>query len=203
MRSGISTAQQCTPKPGKCSGLPGNGLTLFFWITDEYLKNDPDLNKLPDCYEGFKLHGGETPWLEMPDVLDRVLAIARERNFRVQIHTGEKREISENPISAYLPYCRKYPTVKFDLAHGKPFTEINQAINEADNIYVDCAYSQAEIVQKWLDNGAREDRILFGSDIPVQQRLFDVSLTAYLRNTLKGFSSKKILSQNFKDFMSK
>ena len=183
--------------------LAGTRAHAFFWITDEYLKNDPDLSNLPDFYEGLKLHGGETPWLKMPHTLNRVLSIANERNFRIQIHTGEKREIKENPISGYLPYCRKFPMLKFDLAHGKPFEEINNAVNEYENVYVDCAYCQADIVQKWLANGARENRILFGSDLPVQQRLFDISLTAYLRKTLKEFSSGKILFQNFKEFITK
>ena len=173
----------------------------FFWITDEYLKRDRNLEKLPDFYEGFKLHGGETPWLCHPKLLNRVLAIARERHFRIQIHTGEMDDKFFNPISGYLPYCRNFPELKFDLAHGKPAADIPAAVNENDHVYVDCAYVPADIVRQWLDAGAREERILFGSDIPVQQRLFDVSLTSYYRRTLRGFSSLKILYQNFKDFL--
>lgn len=183
--------------------LAGGRAHAFFWVTDEYLKRDPDLSKLPPFYEGFKLHGGETPWLRRPALLDRVLAIARERNFRVQIHTGEEDDKTGNAISSYLPYCRKFPKIKFDLAHGKPGSEVPRAVNENDNVYVDCAYCSADIVRQWLDAGAREDRILFGSDIPVQQRLFDLSLTEYLRKIIRGFSSPRILAQNFKDFLKK
>lgn len=181
--------------------LAGKRAHAFFWITDEYLKHNPDLLQLPEFYEGFKLHGGETPWLKRPRLLSRVLAIARERRFSVQIHTGEKDDQTENPISGYLPYCRKFPEIKFDLAHGKPAKEVPAAVNENDNVYVDCAYCPADVVKQWLDAGAREDRILFGSDLPVQQRLFDLPLTDYLRKTIRGFSSSKILHDNFKDFL--
>ena len=181
--------------------LAGRRAHAFFWITDEYLKTDPDLAKLPDLYEGFKLHGGETPWLKLPRLLSRVLAIARERRFAVQIHTGEKDGKDPNPVSGYLPYCRKFPEVKFDLAHGKPAAEVPRAVNENDNVYVDCAYLSSAAVECWLAAGAREDRILFGSDIPVQQRLLDTSLTEYLRKTLRGFSSVRILHDNFRDYL--
>ena len=183
--------------------LAGTRAHAFFWLTDEYLKNDPSLDNLPDFYTGFKLHGGETPWLKHPDWLCRVLSIAKERNFCVQIHTGEKDDAFENPISGYLPFCRQFPDVKFDLAHGKPYCDIKSAVNENDNIYVDCAYCQANTVSAWLKSGVREDRILFGSDIPVQQRLYSISLTVYLRKILSGFDSGKILYKNFKDFLSK
>ena len=139
----------------------------------------------------------------MPDALYRVLSIAREKSWCIQIHTGNRGDVNENQISGYLPFCKKFSTVKFDLAHGKPFDELNQAVNEHDNIYVDCAYCTVDVVQQWLDNGAREERILFGSDIPVQQRLLDISLISYLRSILKNFSSEMILSHNFQKFLCK
>lgn len=181
--------------------LAGKRAHAFFWVTDEYLKYDPDLSELPDFYEGFKLHGGETPWLRQPKLLKRVLGIARERGFPVQIHTGEKDDKNANPISGYLPFCRKFPEIKFDLAHGKPASEVPYAVNENDNVYVDSAYCGWDVVRGWLEAGAREDRILFGSDLPVQQRLFDLSLTDHLRKTLRGFSSVRIRHDNFKDFI--
>ncbi|MCQ2352490.1 MAG: amidohydrolase [Victivallaceae bacterium] len=181
--------------------LAGNRAHAFFWITDEYLKRDRNLEKLPDFYEGFKLHGGETPWLRHPNLLRRILSIARERRFPVQIHTGGDDDGEANPITAYLPFCRKFPSVKFDLAHGKPSAAVPDAVNHYDNVFVDCAYCHADVVRQWIDAGAREERILFGSDIPVQQRLFNVSLTNYLRRTLKGFASEKVLHRNFMEFL--
>ncbi|MBR4663307.1 MAG: hypothetical protein IKO93_05490 [Lentisphaeria bacterium] len=183
--------------------LAGKRAHAFFWVTDEYLKHDPDLSALPGFYEGFKLHGGETPWMRHPKLLNRVLGIARERGSRVQIHTGEKEDKDANPISGYLPYCRKFPEIKFDLAHGKPASEVPRAVNENDNVYADCAYCGWNVVRGWLDAGAREERILFGSDIPVQQRLFDLSLTDYMRKTIRGFSTVRILHDNFKEYLKK
>lgn len=181
--------------------IAGAGAHPFFWVTDEYLKRDPDLSNLPNFYAGFKLHGGETPWLRRARLLRLVLSIARERHFPVQIHTGGDDDGETNPIRSYLPFCKEFSTVKFDLAHGKPFAEVPLAVNSHDNIYVDCAYCSAAIVDQWLAAGAREDRILFGSDIPVQQKLGDTPLTDYLRRTLRGFTSHRILYQNFQDFL--
>ena len=181
--------------------LAGKRAHAFFWVTDEYLKRDPELEKLPDFYEGLKLHGGETPWLEHPRMLARVLAIARERKWRIQIHTGEKDDKTANPISAYLPYCRKFPELDFDLAHGKPVREVPRAVNDHDNVYVDCAYCDVSVVRSWLDAGAWPERILFGSDIPVQQRLFDISLTNYLRRAVRDFAALKLPERNFREFL--
>ncbi len=180
--------------------LAGNRAHPFFWVTDEYLKNDPELDRLPGFYEGLKLHGGETPWLRHPKRLLRLLAIARERRLRVQIHTSERDDVSGSAISSYLPYCVKFPTVKFDLAHGKPAADVPRAVNEHENVYVDCAYCSGAVVRQWLEAGAREDRIMFGSDLPVQQRYSDLSLTSYLRNKLGEFSSPAILARTFTDF---
>ena len=181
--------------------IAGKRAHAFFWVTDEYLKHDPDLSGVPGFYEGFKLHGGETPWLKHGRLLNRVLGIARERKLRVQIHTGEKDDKNANPISGYLPYCRKYPEVKFDLAHGKPAGEVPGAVNENDNVYVDSAYCGWDVVRGWLAVGARAERILFGSDLPVQQRLYNLSLTGYLRKVLKAYTSDKILCANMKEFL--
>lgn len=181
--------------------LAGKRAHAFFWVTDEYLKRDPELEKVPEFYEGLKLHGGETPWLDNPAMLERVLAIANERKLRVQIHTGEQDDKNANPISGYLPYCRKFPEVNFDLAHGRPEELVPRAVNDHDNVYVDCAYCDVSVVRSWLDAGARPERILFGSDIPVQQRHFDISLTAYLRKQIKAYSG--LLHTDLKEFMGK
>ena len=181
--------------------LAGARTHAFFWLTDEYLKRDPELEKVPEFYEGLKLHGGETPWLTRPRRLERVLAIARERSFAVQIHTGEKDDRRANPISAYLPFCRKFPEVNFDLAHGKPAAEVPAAVNDHGNVYVDCAYCDISIVRSWLAAGARPERILFGSDLPVQQRLFDISLTRYLRRAVRDFAALRLPERNFGEFL--
>ena len=183
--------------------LAGKRAHAFFWVTDEYLKRDPDLEKLPGFYEGLKLHGGETPWLRRPAMLERVLAIARERKWSIQIHTGEKDDKNANPISGYLPWCRKFPELNFDLAHGKPADEVAPAVNDHGNVYVDCAYCDVSVVRSWLAAGARPERLLFGSDLPVQQRLFDISLTQYLRRAVRDFAALKLPERNFEEFVSR
>ena len=168
----------------------------FFWVTDEYLERDRDLSRLPDFYQGFKLHGGETPWLSRPELLNRVLSIARKRRFPIQIHTGTNDNGTPNPIHGYLPFCRRYPEIKFDLAHGQPDCEVAAAVNQNDNVFVDCAF-RTEQLNVWLNDGTRLDRLLYGSDMPAPLRHNRIFPTAYLRGDLKKTDLYETLSKNF------
>lgn len=176
--------------------IAGGKAHPFFWVTDEYLKRDRDLSRLPDFYQGFKLHGGETPWLSRPKLLNRVLSVARERRFPIQIHTGANDNGTPNPIRGYLPFCRRYPEIKFDLAHGQPDCEVADAVNQNDNVFVDCAF-RTEQLKVWLNDGARRNRLLYGSDMPAPLRHNRVFPTAYLRGDLKKTDLYETLSKNF------
>lgn len=180
--------------------LAGEQAHVFFWVSLRYLEHDADLTRLPaGLYEGFKLHGGESTWLHNPELLMRVLSIARERAFPVQIHTGK----SDNGIREYLPYCRRFPELHIDLAHGCPHEDVPAALAELPNVYVDTAFVPHQTVQAWLDTEADEHRIMFGSDIPAPQRYSTISLSAYLRREIGHFSSLDILSHNAMRFLGK
>lgn len=178
--------------------LAGARAHVFFWLSLRYLAHDPDLAHLPDgLYEGFKLHGGESAWLQHPEQLLRVLSLARERAFPVQIHTGK----SDNGIREYLPYCRRFPELRIDLAHGSPHEEVPAVLAELPHVYVDTAFVSTETVTSWLDAGADERRIMFGSDIPAPQRYSNISLSAYVRREGRRFSSPDILSHSAGRFL--
>lgn len=178
--------------------LAGQRAHIFFWVSLRYLERDPDLTRLPaGLYEGFKLHGGESAWLQKPKLLMRILSLARERSFPVQIHTGK----SDNGIGEYLPYCRRFPELSIDLAHGLPHEDVPSVLAELPHVYVDTAFVSANTVQAWLDAGADERRIMFGSDIPAPQRYTKTSLSAYVRHENRKFSSQNILSHNARRFL--
>lgn len=182
--------------------LAGQRAHVFFWVSLRYLEYDPDLAKLPEgVYEGLKLHGGESPWLQQPEQLTRVLSIARERAFPVQIHTGENDNGVSNTIGEYLPFCRRYPELSVDLAHGCPHADVPAALTELPHLYVDTAFVSHETVQKWLVAGADEHRIMFGSDVPAPQLYEKVGLSAYVRRESQAFSSQHILSDNAMSFL--
>lgn len=180
----------------------GQRAHIFFWVGMRYLEHDPDLMHLPEgLYEGFKLHGGESAWLQNPKLLMRVLSIARERSFPMQIHTGINDNGVSNTIGEYLPYCRRFPELHIDLAHGIPHTDVPGVLAELPHVYVDTAFVPYETVESWLDAGVDERRIMFGSDLPAPQRYSRIGLSTYVRRESGKFSSQNIMSHNAKRFM--
>ena len=182
--------------------LAGKKAHVFFWVSMRYLSRDPDLSRLPvDLYEGLKIHGGESAWLHYPAQLARVLSLARERSFPVQIHTGMNDNGVSNSIGEYLPYCRRFPELSIDLAHGKPHEDVPALLDELPHVYVDTAFVSAQTVNSWLEAGVDERRIMFGSDLPAPQRHEKTSLTAYVRRESGRIASQNILSDNAKRFL--
>ncbi|MBQ6472565.1 MAG: hypothetical protein IJJ33_11315 [Victivallales bacterium] len=180
--------------------LAGKRAHIFFWLTDMYLENDPNLVKLPEgLYEGFKLHSVETPWLKMPNEFKRVLDIARELKFCVQLHTGESG--NGDGMMEFLPYCLKYKDIHFDLAHGSPSSQINDVLAKADNVWIDTAYVPFNEVITWIENGAKKEKLMFGSDLPTQQRYRNVNLTQHMRNEIKKVIFDDICSSNLLQYL--
>ncbi len=178
--------------------LAGRRAHVFFWVSGAHLERNPDL-ELPDCYEGFKLHGGETAWLKRPKELERVLSVARERRFPVTIHTG----LDGDGADAYLPFCLKFPQVKFDLAHGRPFGAVPEVMRRAPNVFTDTAFVAPEQVRAWIDSGADASRILFGTDVPAQLRYRKIGLTPLLRRLIAEIPLPEIADENFFRFLSR
>ena len=184
--------------------LAGHRAHIFFWVSMRYLAHDPDLARLPEgLYEGVKIHGGESAWLHHPKQQERVLSIARERSWPVQIHTGMNDNGAINTMGKYLPYCRRFPELRIDLAHGKPHEDVPAVLAELPHVYVDTAFVPRETVISWLDAGADERRIMFGSDIPAPQRHLNISLSAYVRRESQNFSSQNLLHHNAVRFLDK
>lgn len=182
--------------------LAGQRAHVFFWVGMRYLEHDPDLSCLPDgLYEGFKLHGGESAWLQKPEQLMRVFHVAQERAFPVQIHTGSNDNGVSNTIGDYLPYCRRFPELSVDLAHGIPHADVPNVLAELPHVFVDTAFVSAKTVNAWLDAGADEQRIMFGSDLPAPQRYARIGLSAYIRRECHSFSSQNIMNENAKRFL--
>ena len=182
--------------------LAGQQAQIFFWVGMRYLEHDPDLTRLPEgLYEGFKLHGGESAWLQKPKQLMRVLSIACERSFPMQIHTGSNDNGVSNTIGEYLPYCRRFPELHIDLAHGIPHADVPKVLAELPHVYVDTAFVPYETVESWLNAGADEQRIMFGSDLPAPQRYAKIGLSAYVRRESGKFSSQNITVHNVRQFL--
>ena len=171
----------------------------LFWVSWAYLAWDPDLAKMPSLYEGLKLHGGEAHWTGHPAELRRVLAIARERKLPVQIHTSND---EENGCAAYLPYCREFPELRIDLAHGHRVADAVRALGKCPNVWVDTSFmTLAEIGQAFA---AAPERVMYGSDFPAPLRFYDGSCTIYMRNRIReqrAIGGERLLHENARKFL--
>lgn len=176
----------------------------FFWISGNYFDWDPDLKKAFSAvpYKGIKLHGRETPWLTRPKDINRILSIAYERGLPVIIHTDE-----DNPAALYLPYCQKYPSVRFNLAHGRDRDSALSAMRETENVYVDCSFAPPETIAYWLTDHVAQTRIMYGSDLPAPRWFQNISLTNYARKRialvkkLAGDCAELVMRRNMQCFL--
>lgn len=176
-----------------------NKAHAFFWLNEEYFRTDLNLEKLPNFYEGLKLHGGQTRWIEKKDLLNRVFSIASDRNFKIQIHTSND-EI--NRIKNYIPFCEKYPKVRIDLAHGKKLEDAKIALKECNNVFIDTSFMKKDDIKQLYD--INSSRIMFGSDIPAFKYFWNVSITKYLRNKIQeniDIGGLQIIFDNFSRFI--
>lgn len=181
--------------------LAGKKAHPFFWCTLEYFQRDPELTGIPDFYEGIKLHGGESPWLNHQDRLTALLRIAEKRNWKIQIHTDKEKKYGT--MMEYEPFCRDFPHLHFDFAHGTPCSHAVGIVRRNRNVWVDTAFVPEHTLLKWKEEPDLRNRILFGSDLPAPQRHWDVSLTGYYRelcrNTYALFGEQP--AENFHHFL--
>lgn len=179
----------------------GKGAHAFCWISGEMYDADRNLTFLENgIYDGVKLHELETKWSKRPADFDRIMSILEERKIPLQLHTGENTGCYPHD---YVPFVKKHPGLKVDFAHCRPGQETVDAMKEYPNLYTDTAFMPPDRLEMLEKNGVI-DRVMFGTDLPVMQRFYDVQLTAYYRKVLKDFeaaASKEVMSLNFKKFL--
>jgi hypothetical protein len=135
----------------------------LLWIRPDMLEKSPDLSMYKHKYYGFKIHGYIQNWDAVGKPLNRVFSIAKERNLPILMHTGGKKECEPK---SYLSVCKKFPSVKVVLAHGRPIDQVETVFRECANCYVDTAFMPVEDISRLILNGYA-GRILFGSDHPI------------------------------------
>lgn len=167
------------PEAAELRRLAGTRAHPFFWCSLEYIQWDRDLTRLPDFYEGIKLHGGEAKWNEHKPELGRILDIARERRLPVQIHTGND---DANCCSFYAPFCKARPDMRIDLAHGKRVVAAIEVLRECPNVYVDVSFAEETSIPSLFE--VAPERVMYGSDFPAMLRYWDSSATEYMRKRI-------------------
>ena len=181
----------------------GAGAHPFLWVTKRYLAYDPQLSVLDEgLYEGIKLHGRETPWLSrrMSRDLTRVLDVAAARHLPVTAHTGL--DGASHPRK-WLAWALRYPSVRFDFAHGMPFEVMQPCLAASPNVFTDLSCVGARDAWAAL-RSEHADRVLWGSDFPALSARSDGSLTDDMRTAVRNcrrYSETCDLSASFARFL--
>lgn len=117
-------------------------------------------------------------------------------------------------LGSAIPPCRSYvrrlsphgttsgPCI---LAHGRPIGETEKLIEAYQNAYVDTAFMAVNDIVRLVNQGL-SDKILWGSDCPINEHVYPQFVTSeYLKQSLKALSEQvsegdfiKITDTNFK-----
>ena len=170
--------------------LFGAGAHPFLWVTEAYLKEDPTLSALDmGFYEGVKLHGLETDWLNsFSTELESVLSKAEIMRLPVMVHTCGL--ASSRPLN-WLSHAQRHESINFNFAHGCPIAEARICLREARNVFVDTA-CMSDKDRLALCEAEVSDRILWGTDFPtLAAKVGDSRLTAAYRRSVEKIAKSQ------------
>ena len=133
--------------------------------------------------------------------------MAMELKKPLYIHTGGNPNCQSSRFERYI---EKYPKQIFVLCHCRPYDETANLMKKCKNVWVDTAFLSFEKVKSLVFKGY-EDRILFGSDYPInrwfeeltdddiwyQKQIIDIS------ENLSLIVSEKILYKNYMNLFGK
>ena len=181
----------------------GEGAHAFYWLAGRFYDADPEIKVLDSgIWEGVKLHELETPWVkERPQDLNRILSILEERGVPVQFHTGEDKGCYPHEL---LPFAKRHPRLRIDFAHCRPVRETIDCLKDCPNLFTDTAFLLPEHYPELVAAGV-EDRVMFGTDLPIQAGFYEGTIDELYRNDLEGALeygySEAVMSGNFRRFL--
>lgn len=141
-------------------------------------------------WDGIKMHWGlHKEWFYNPNITKDAITIARELQLPILLHTGEFKECE---ASVFGRLCKDNADLLFVLAHGRPIDQAIEVLKDNSNSFVDTAFMPIYHIVQLVEEGF-SSRILFGSDIPINQIYYtNITTTTYLERRLSNI--KKALS---------
>ena len=141
-------------------------------------------------WQGVKMHWeAHREWFYNRKLLHNALEVARWLEVPVLFHTGDFKECK---AGVFMDLCKQYDDLTFVLAHGRPLDETKIVMKECPNVYVDTAFMPADHVKELADAGL-PDRILFGTDVPINHIYYnEISIPNYINNVI--FQLRETLS---------
>lgn len=173
--------------------LGGSRIHPILWLTPRMFTRNhyaiPYLLK-KISWQGVKLHSEAHPqWNNNPHLVRKAISIARKLNVPVLLHTGERKTC--NAIR-FLSLIKSNQDLIFILAHGRPVDETILCLQECPNCYVDTAFMPVENLSILIENGFA-DRVLFGSDAPINRTYFStINTDIFIKQHLEEFLSFRI-----------
>lgn len=114
-------------------------------------------------FSSFKIHP-EAVNLSEKD-LDNICTVIDGMNRPLLIHTGG---IECVKASRFEHIISKYSQQTFVLCHGRPLEEAFSLLNKYDNVWIDTSFLPINKALSYVTEN-NEDRILFGSDYPINR----------------------------------
>lgn len=150
-------------------------------------------------FSAFKIHPEAVVYSDKD--LDKVCAVIGEMKKPLLIHTGG---IDCTHASRFEDIIKKYKQQLFILCHARPSEEALLLLNKYDNVLIDTAFLPIEKIKAYVSE-SNEDRILFGSDYPINRWFSDLAndeewYYKQIKEISDSFSfrvSEKILSKNY------
>lgn len=160
----------------------------ILWVTPEMVSFSKDLsyylNQLH--FFGFKIHPFTENWEKNIDKLNTVFEIAQALSFPILIHTGWTPESNASKFNSII---KLFSDVKTVLAHGRPIEQASKVLSSNENAFVDTAFMPMKDIKKLSDDGF-SDRILFGSDFPIERYFYKrISLKKRYENRIQHLVS--------------
>lgn len=167
------------------------------WISPDMIIRRWPLMKLLKSkieWKGVKLHYISHPqfsnhkeWVNTAVVIAYSLG-----NVPILIHTGEWDTCHAGIFESLID---SFPNLKFVLAHGRPIDETIYLMKKYPNALTDTAFMPLDHIKRLKEENLT-DRVLFGSDAPINRIYFpEHSTTDYLKERIKAIKEvdEKIL----------
>ena len=151
--------------------LGGTRIHPILWLTPRMMKTWGIRYMLRSGirWQAIKMHwAAHHEWYYNHKLTNQALAIARKLNIPVLLHTGEFKECKAN---VFMNICKQNDDLVFVLAHGRPLKETVEVLSKCNNTFVDTAFMPIKHIEELVWNGYT-DRILFGTDAPINQVFF-------------------------------
>lgn len=163
--------------------LGSNHVHPILWVTPRMMRTYGIRKMLSSkvAWEGIKMHWeAHREWYYNSWLVKKVLQIASERHLPILLHTGSFKECH---ASVFTELCKDHPDITFVLAHGRPVGETINVLCTASNTYVDTAFMPIEDLKRIVGAGFA-DRILFGTDAPINTVYYNRATSDYIADSL-------------------